>query len=122
LYLVSCVRTWKQLIHNAFLILSIIGDTLFLGGCGRFFEGNATQMYEALIKILSQLPDSTAVFCGHEYAIQNLKFGLHVEPSNQDILSKLADIETKRKTMEPSVPSTIGKKKFIVFYLENYRI
>jgi len=36
-----------------------LGDTLFLGGCGRFFEGTATQMYEALIKILSQLPDST---------------------------------------------------------------
>lgn len=50
------------------------------------------------------------MFCGHEYAIQNLKFGLYVEPSNQDILSTLADIETKRKIKEPSVPSTIGKK------------
>lgn len=89
------------------------GDTLFLGGCGRFFEGNATQMYEALIKILSQLPDSTAVFCGHEYAIQNLKFGLHIEPSNENILSLLKDIENKRKTKEPSVPSTIGLEKLI---------
>lgn len=42
-----------------FSLLLITGDTLFLGGCGRFFEGNATQMYEALIKILSQLPDDT---------------------------------------------------------------
>jgi len=50
-----------------------------------------------------------AVFCGHEYAIQNLKFGLHVEPSNQNILNKLEDVETKRKLKEPSVPSTIGK-------------
>jgi len=49
------------------------------------------------------------VFCGHEYAIQNLKFGLHIEPFNQDILSQLAQIETKRETKEPSVPSTIGK-------------
>ncbi|XP_025190731.1 hydroxyacylglutathione hydrolase, mitochondrial isoform X1 [Melanaphis sacchari] len=89
------------------------GDTLFLGGCGRFFEGTATQMYKALIKILSQLPDSTAVFCGHEYAIQNLKFGLHVEPSNQHILSKLENIEAKRKIKEPSVPSTIGLEKLI---------
>jgi len=89
------------------------GDTLFLGGCGRFFEGNATQMYEALIKILSQLPDNTAVFCGHEYAIQNLKFGLHVEPANQDILSQLGQIKTKRETKEPSVPSTIGLEKLI---------
>jgi len=41
------------------VLIQFTGDTLFLGGCGRFFEGNATQMYEALIKTLSQLPDST---------------------------------------------------------------
>uniref|UniRef100_A0A2S2Q371 hydroxyacylglutathione hydrolase n=1 Tax=Sipha flava TaxID=143950 RepID=A0A2S2Q371_9HEMI len=89
------------------------GDTLFLGGCGRFFEGTATQMYDALIKILSQLPDNTAVFCGHEYAIQNLKFGLHIEPNNQDILSQLKNIENKREVKDPSVPSTIGLEKLI---------
>lgn len=49
------------------------------------------------------------MFCGHEYAIQNLKFGLHVESSNQDILSLLKDVEIKRAQNEPSVPSTIGK-------------
>ena len=36
-----------------------IGDTLFLGGCGRFFEGTAEQMYAALIEKLSTLPDDT---------------------------------------------------------------
>jgi len=56
-----------------------------------------------------------AVFCGHEYAIQNLKFGLHVEPSNQHILTKLKDIETRRKIKEPSVPSTIGKKQLFKY-------
>ncbi len=35
------------------------GDTLFLSGCGRFFEGTAEQMYTALIRILSKLPDRT---------------------------------------------------------------
>jgi hydroxyacylglutathione hydrolase len=38
------------------------GDTLFLSGCGRFFEGTADQMYNALIRILSKLPDSTVSF------------------------------------------------------------
>lgn len=60
------------------------------------------------------------MFCGHEYAIQNLKFGLHVEPSNQHILNKLKDIETKRKLKEPSVPSTIGKNQFL--NVKNYLI
>ncbi|XP_050422627.1 hydroxyacylglutathione hydrolase, mitochondrial isoform X1 [Adelges cooleyi] len=89
------------------------GDTLFVGGCGRFFEGNAQQMYEALIEILSKLPENTAVFCGHEYSIQNLKFGLHVEPTNEDLLSLLKTVEVKRQAKEPCVPSTIGMEKLV---------
>lgn len=37
----------------------VSGDTLFQGGCGRFFEGTADQMYHALINVLSILPDDT---------------------------------------------------------------
>ncbi len=43
------------------------GDTLFLGGCGRFFEGTAPQMQRALNEVLGALPDDTLVYCGHEY-------------------------------------------------------
>ena len=46
------------------------GDTLFLGGCGRFFEGTAEEMQEALNVKLAALPEDTLVYCGHEYAIQ----------------------------------------------------
>lgn len=35
------------------------GDTLFLGGCGRFFEGDGAQMNEALNVKLAQLPEDT---------------------------------------------------------------
>lgn len=62
------------------------------------------------------------MFCGHEYAIQNLKFGLHVEPENQDILSKMEDIKAKRETKEPSVPSTIGKYVYSDHVLRNKHI
>ncbi|VVC24295.1 Hypothetical protein CINCED_3A018303 [Cinara cedri] len=89
------------------------GDTLFFGGCGRFFEGNAKQMYDALINVISEFPDGTSVFCGHEYAVQNLKFGLFVEPSNQNILSALNNTEFKRQIKKPSVPSTVGLEKLI---------
>merc|ERR1711991_356839 len=43
------------------------GDTLFLGGCGRFFEGTADQMEKNLNSTLASLPDATRVYCGHEY-------------------------------------------------------
>lgn len=57
------------------------GDTLFHGGCGRFFEGNAEEMHEALNKRLAALPDNTKVYSGHEYTKSNVKFGVSVLPS-----------------------------------------
>ncbi len=87
------------------------GDTLFLGGCGRFFEGDGLQMNEALNVKLANLPDETKVYCGHEYSIQNLSFGQHCEPDNEVIKSKLAWCKELRAKdpAEPTVPSTIGK-------------
>lgn len=91
------------------------GDTLFLGGCGRFFEGDGAQMNEALNVKLAQLPDETKVYCGHEYSIQNLTFGNHVEPNNEVIKAKLTWCQSKRNETpaKPTVPSTIGEEKEI---------
>ncbi|XP_068243143.1 hydroxyacylglutathione hydrolase, mitochondrial isoform X1 [Palaemon carinicauda] len=89
------------------------GDTLFLGGCGKFFEGNAVEMHRALIEVLGSLPDHTLVYCGHEYAMQNLRFGSHIEPDNVDIQEKLDWVKDQREKGLPSVPSTIGEEKRI---------
>jgi len=89
------------------------GDTLFLGGCGRFFEGTADQMHEALVGKLAKLPDDTRVFCGHEYSVSNLKFALHVEPDNDAVKAKLAECKKLRSKSPPetTIPSTIGEEK-----------
>ncbi|XP_043261796.1 hydroxyacylglutathione hydrolase, mitochondrial isoform X4 [Colletes gigas] len=87
------------------------GDTLFAGGCGRFFEGDAEQMYKALIKILGSLPNETKVYCGHEYTENNLKFGQHVEPENEAIRQKIESIHVQREKHCPTVPSTIQDEK-----------
>lgn len=59
-------------------------DTLFQGGCGRFFEGTPEEMHAALT-YLGKLPDETIVYNGHEYTPGNVKFGLKIEPVNEDI-------------------------------------
>lgn len=87
------------------------GDTLFSAGCGKFFEGTPEQMYEALIRILGNLPDNTQVYCGHEYTANNLLYATHVEPENSIIKSKLEWAKIKRTAGEPTVPSTIGDEK-----------
>lgn len=55
------------------------GDTLFLMGCGRLFEGTPKQMWSSLSKIAA-LPPQTWVFCAHEYTQANTKWAqVHME-------------------------------------------
>ncbi|XP_044308503.1 hydroxyacylglutathione hydrolase, mitochondrial-like [Varanus komodoensis] len=86
------------------------GDTLFVAGCGKFFEGTPEEMYRALIEILGRLPPETKVYCGHEYTINNLKFARHVEPNSSAIQQKLAWSKAKYDSGEPTIPSTIGEE------------
>nr|XP_014348240.1 PREDICTED: hydroxyacylglutathione hydrolase, mitochondrial isoform X2 [Latimeria chalumnae]XP_014348241.1 PREDICTED: hydroxyacylglutathione hydrolase, mitochondrial isoform X2 [Latimeria chalumnae] len=86
------------------------GDTLFVAGCGKFFEGTAEEMYKALIEILGRLPPETRVYCGHEYTINNLKFALHVEPGNEAIKQKLAWAKETYDNGFPTIPSTIAEE------------
>lgn len=86
------------------------GDTLFVGGCGRLFEGSPEQMVNSLTK-LKNLPDETKVYCMHEYTQKNLEFALTVEPNNPALKEKYDEVISKRKQNQPTVPSTIGEEK-----------
>lgn len=48
------------------------GDCLFVGGCGKFFEGDAGDMAVGLLRKLGELPPQTRVYPGHEYAAASL--------------------------------------------------
>ncbi|GAA6049603.1 hypothetical protein JCM3770_005030 [Rhodotorula araucariae] len=61
------------------------GDTLFISGCGRFFEGEPHEMHVALNEKLAALPDDTKVYCGHEYTKSNVAFSSKVDPENPAI-------------------------------------
>lgn len=71
------------------------GDTLFLFGCGRLFEGSARQMVSSLEK-LKQLPDDAKVYCGHEYTLNNLEFCLTQEPNNPQLRLAYEDVKQQR--------------------------
>ncbi|XP_054282583.1 hydroxyacylglutathione hydrolase, mitochondrial isoform X2 [Macrosteles quadrilineatus] len=87
------------------------GDTLFIAGCGRFFEGTADQMYSNLYTKLGSLPNDTKVFCGHEYTYANLKFSAFVDSENQAVKKKLEWAEKMKIDRQTTVPSTIGEEK-----------
>lgn len=86
------------------------GDTLFAGGCGRLFEGTPAQMVSSLTK-LRALPETTRVWCAHEYTLKNLEFALTVDPGNADLKQRLVEVKAARRRLEATIPSTIGLEK-----------
>jgi hydroxyacylglutathione hydrolase len=86
------------------------GDTIFAGGCGRLFEGTPAQMVGSMTK-LRQLPDSTRIWCAHEYTLSNLKFAVTVDPNNQELQQRLVDVTVARQELIPTVPTFLGIEK-----------
>lgn len=87
------------------------GDTLFVAGCGRLFEGTPATMFTSLCEKLAALPGDTQVYCGHEYTASNLRFAQHVEPDNAAVKEKLAKVTAMRERGEATVPSTIADER-----------
>jgi len=85
------------------------GDTLFIGGCGRIFEGDPPMMHASLSK-LAKLDGRTQVYCGHEYTESNLRFAAHVEPTNPAIASARARASELRKAGKPTVGATMAEE------------
>jgi hydroxyacylglutathione hydrolase len=83
------------------------GDTMFAMGCGRLFEGTPQQMWSSLSK-LATLPKETRVYCGHEYTQSNGRFALTLEPGNQALKARMAEVDRLRAQGLPTIPSTIG--------------
>ncbi len=90
--------------------LLLAGDTLFGGGCGRVFEGTPEEMWRSLHR-LAGLPDGTALYCGHEYTVSNLRFAAEVEPGNDRLLTRLEEATASRGRGQPTLPSTIADER-----------
>ena len=85
------------------------GDTLFIAGCGRVFEGTMQMMSESLSKLRS-LPPDTKVWCGHEYTVNNLRFAKTVEPDNPEIDRALSDAIATREAKRFTVPGSLDRE------------
>ncbi len=87
--------------------LLFCGDTLFGAGCGRLFEGTATQMLASLNKLVA-LPVNTKVYCTHEYTLHNINFALSLEANNQALIKRFGETVKLRNAQQPSLPSSIA--------------
>lgn len=97
--------------HISFVIpaakVAFVGDTLFAMGCGRVIEGSMQMMWDSLEKIAS-LPPDTQIYCGHEYTVANAKFALTIEPDNQELVRRAAEVQTLRAAGKATLPTTVA--------------
>jgi hydroxyacylglutathione hydrolase len=85
-------------------------DALFSLGVGRMFEGTPGPMWAGL-EALRALPDETLVYVGHEYTESNARFARHVDPHNQTLKTRAAEVEALRLAGRFTVPVTLGLEK-----------
>jgi hydroxyacylglutathione hydrolase len=95
------------------------GDTLFSAGCGRLFEGTPAQMQQSLARLTS-LPETTKVYCTHEYTLANLEFALNAEPNNEPLKSYQRWAKKQRSENTPTLPSTISEQREINPFLRTF--
>ena len=102
--------------HIAYLFddgSAFVGDTIFVGGCGRLFEGTAEQLDRALSDVITALPPDTRLYCAHEYTASNLRFALSVDPDNEALVAYAAEVQRLRAAGEATVPSTVALERAI---------
>ena len=85
------------------------GDTLFVLGCGKLFEGTPQIMWNSLLKIRN-LPKETEIYCGHEYSKNNADFALSLEKNNNELIKRSDEISKLLNKNAFTVPSTIEQE------------
>jgi hydroxyacylglutathione hydrolase len=90
--------------------LVFAADLIFSLGCGRVIEGDHEMMWNSIKKVRA-LPDDTVLYCGHEYTLANGRFALTIEPDNQALKKRFAQVEKLRSEDKPTLPTTIAQEK-----------
>jgi len=89
--------------------VAFVGDSLFVLGCVRMFEGTAEQFWASLERLRS-LPGETMIYCAHEYSASNARFARHVDPDNAELAAYEAEILARREQGLPTVPFRLDRE------------
>jgi len=90
--------------------LVFVADTIFALGCGRVFEGTHAMMWASILR-LRDLPEDTVLYCGHEYTLANARFAVTVDPDNQALRRRFAEVERLRNAGKVTLPTTIALER-----------
>lgn len=89
--------------------VAFTADSLMSCGCGRLFEGTATQMWQSLSQFLTMDP-ATLICSGHEYTEANIRFAQSVDPTNAALAARAGAVAEKRAEGRPTVPVRLAEE------------
>lgn len=101
--------------YNPQIPALVSGDVLFSGGCGRLFEGTASELFHS-IKAYDSFPDETLLCAGHEYTQGNLDFIRSLLPSLLTVDEKVfrhreEEVRKLRQENKPTLPVPLGVER-----------
>ena len=101
-----------------------VGDSLFLGGCGRLFEGTPEDLVNVM-RVYRGLNGEMLVCCGHEYTSANLAYAQSLLPNDLEIGSRVSELDDQMGEACSSVPDILSKEfntnVFLMCLDENHR-
>ncbi len=90
--------------------LALVGDVVFVMGCGRVQPGQMGAMWTSLARVMT-LPDQTRLVGGHDYTLSNARFAAAMDPANPAVQARLAEAEAARAAGRFWALTTIGEEK-----------
>jgi len=96
------------------------GDTLFNAGAGNCHNGgHPEELYDTFDQQLRSLDDSTKIYPGHDYLVNNLQFTLDREPDNETARQMLEDYSAQDP--DDALVTTLAQEREIntFFRLDN---
>lgn len=90
--------------------LALVGDVVFVMGCGRVMPGRMEAMWTSLSRIMA-LPDATTLITGHDYTLSNARFAAAMDPSNVAVAARLAEAEAAKAEGRFWAVTTVGEEK-----------
>jgi hydroxyacylglutathione hydrolase len=90
--------------------LALVGDVVFVMGCGRVMPGRMEAMWTSLSRIMA-LPAATTLITGHDYTLSNARFAAAMDPSNAAVAARLAEAEAAKAQDRFWAVTTIGEEQ-----------
>lgn len=90
--------------------LALVGDVVFVMGCGRVQPGQMSAMWTSLSRLMA-LPDDIRLITGHDYTLSNARFAIAMDPGNPALQARSAEAEAAKAKGRFWALTTIGEEK-----------